>query len=216
VPYVLTQRIEAACARLALLDADLEAARAHASLSDEPRRSRLLGRIHAEAGEHALALATVDEVVAVRTWDHLDVLLVRARCSHTQDERSEALRAALTLAEPDRYVRVFVDEARWIVEPLRELVASWPTSYVADLVTALANEPARSSPQNASGALTDREIEVWRYLGTPLSSREIADALFISRNTLKSHLRSIYRKLGVSTRHDAIARGQERLGSALK
>jgi len=215
VPPPLTERIDAACARLALLDGDLEVARAHAALTDERRRVRLLARIHAEAGEPELALATIEEVDPRATWARLDVLLVRARCARGDEARAAALLDALRLAEPDQYVRIFVDEARWITDPLRELVASWPTSYIAQLVTALANEPARPVANMVTGALTEREIEVWRYLSTPLSTREIAEALFISRNTLKSHLRSIYRKLGVRTRHDAVARGQERLGRAV-
>ena len=158
-------------------------------------------------------MAAIEEVTAARVWDHVDVLLVRARCAPTADERSAALRDALTLAEPDRHVRVIVDEAAWIFEPLRELVGVWPTSYVADLVTAIANEPARRPPAPTTDSLSEREVEVWRYLSTPLSTTEIADALFISRNTMKSHLRSIYRKLGVRNRQDAVARGQVRAQS---
>jgi LuxR family maltose regulon positive regulatory protein len=211
VPPLLTERIDAASARLALLDGDLAAARAHAGAADRNRRARLVARVLAEAGDRSGALHMANQVVPVRIWDRLDVLLVRARCLPRPDERLAALRDAVTLGEREGYVRVFVDEGRWISEPLRELVASWPTPYVAELVTALVNEPAPPSTA-ASGPLSDREIEVWRYLSTPLSTREIADALFISRNTLKSHLRSIYRKLGVSTRQDAVARGHERLG----
>jgi LuxR family maltose regulon positive regulatory protein len=213
VPATLMTRIDATAARLALLDGDLPAARAYAALSDEPRRSRLLARTYAAAGEPQLALAAIEEITAARVWDQVDVLLVRARCAPTADERSAALRDALTLAEPDRHVRVIVDEAAWIFEPLRELVGVWPTSYVADLVTAIANEPARRPPAPTTDSLSEREVEVWRYLSTPLSTTEIADALFISRNTMKSHLRSIYRKLGVRNRQDAVARGQVRAQS---
>jgi LuxR family maltose regulon positive regulatory protein len=210
VPHVLAQRIEATSARLALLEGDVERARAHAALSDEPRRLRLMARIHAEAGEPELALSANEHVVARGRRDRVDGLLVLARCAPADALRARALHEALRTAERDGFMRVFLDEARWITEPLRELVATWPTPYVADLVTALANEPSRSP--RATGALTEREVEVWRYLSTPLSTREVADALFISRNTLKSHLRSIYRKLGVTTRSEAVARGEEQLG----
>jgi LuxR family maltose regulon positive regulatory protein len=169
-----------------------------------------MARIHAEAGDPELALAANEHVVARGLRDRIDGLLVLARCAPADAMRARALHEALTVAERDRFMRVFLDEARWITEPLRELVARWPTPYVADLVTALANEPSRSP--RATGALTEREVEVWRYLSTPLSTREVADALFISRNTLKSHLRSIYRKLGVTTRSEAVARGEEQLG----
>ena len=56
--------------------------------------------------------------------------------------------------------------------------------------------------------LTEREIEVLELLYGSLPLREIAVKLRLSPNTVKSHTRAIYRKLGVSTRHEAITRGQ--------
>ena len=57
--------------------------------------------------------------------------------------------------------------------------------------------------------LTDREIQVLKMLPSRLTLREIADELFISVNTLKFHLRLVYRKLGVASRAEAaeVARG---------
>jgi LuxR family maltose regulon positive regulatory protein len=65
-----------------------------------------------------------------------------------------------------------------------------------------------SAPALTSGSelLTLREREVWRYLATGMSMREIANVLYISRNTLKSHVRNIYQKLGVSNREEAVER----------
>jgi LuxR family transcriptional regulator, maltose regulon positive regulatory protein len=57
--------------------------------------------------------------------------------------------------------------------------------------------------------LTEREISVLRMLATPLSHREIGSALLISLNTVKSHVRSIYRKLIVSSRSEAVSKGTE-------
>jgi LuxR family maltose regulon positive regulatory protein len=66
-------------------------------------------------------------------------------------------------------------------------------------------------PQSiALGApLTEREAAVLRLLRGSLSLREIGQELYLSQNTIKTHTRAIYRKLGVSTRHDAIARGYD-------
>ncbi|MHA6615898.1 LuxR C-terminal-related transcriptional regulator [Pseudonocardia sp. DLS-67] len=58
-------------------------------------------------------------------------------------------------------------------------------------------------------ALSERELAVLTLLPSLLSAREIADELMVSVNTVKSHIRSIYAKLGVSTRRDAIRRAQE-------
>ena len=54
------------------------------------------------------------------------------------------------------------------------------------------------------GLLTSREIDVLRLLSSRLTSHEIAQTLFISMNTLKSHLKSIYLKLGVNSRAQAV------------
>jgi LuxR family maltose regulon positive regulatory protein len=57
--------------------------------------------------------------------------------------------------------------------------------------------------------LSAREIEVLRALSGTGSLREVADALYISRNTIKTHTRALYAKLGVGTREEAVARGRE-------
>jgi LuxR family transcriptional regulator, maltose regulon positive regulatory protein len=61
--------------------------------------------------------------------------------------------------------------------------------------------------------LTEREATILRLLATELSKREIANELFVSVNTVKTHTRAIYRKLGVSSRRDATRRARE-LGAA--
>jgi LuxR family maltose regulon positive regulatory protein len=59
------------------------------------------------------------------------------------------------------------------------------------------------------GPLTEREVAVLRLLGGTLSVREIGQELSVSQNTIKTHTKAIYRKLGVSTRRDAIARSRD-------
>ena len=56
--------------------------------------------------------------------------------------------------------------------------------------------------------LTEREVAVLRLLGGTLSLREIGQELFVSVNTVKTHTQWIYRKLGVTTRHDAVEQGK--------
>ena len=55
---------------------------------------------------------------------------------------------------------------------------------------------------------SSRELEILRYLATGLSNREIAAELYISLNTMKTHVRSLYRRLGVSSRSQALAAGR--------
>jgi LuxR family maltose regulon positive regulatory protein len=56
--------------------------------------------------------------------------------------------------------------------------------------------------------LTSSELAVLRFLPSHMTNQEIAEALFLSINTVKTHLRSAYRKLGVANRRQAIARGR--------
>ena len=58
--------------------------------------------------------------------------------------------------------------------------------------------------------LSDREMEVLRYLAEMLSTAEIAATMFISVNTVRTHIRSILRKLAVSRRNQAVRRARER------
>ena len=81
-----------------------------------------------------------------------------------------------------------------------------------DFVATLIDRPAPSSPSGSSalvGKLTDRERDILYYLPTHLRSAEIGAELFLSVNTVKSHMRAIYRKLGVATRAEAVVRARE-------
>ena len=57
--------------------------------------------------------------------------------------------------------------------------------------------------------LSARELAVLRMLTTDLSQREIGSELHVSMNTVKTHIRTLFRKLGVATRTDAVARARE-------
>jgi LuxR family maltose regulon positive regulatory protein len=78
---------------------------------------------------------------------------------------------------------------------------------LADLLDtpAFAPPPATASPVEP---LTDREQTVLRYLSSKLSTRQIANELYVSVNTVRSHVRSVYRKLDASRRDDAVRRAR--------
>jgi LuxR family maltose regulon positive regulatory protein len=65
-------------------------------------------------------------------------------------------------------------------------------------------------PAGVADDLSERELSVLRLLPSDLSQREIAAELFVSRNTVKTHVRAIFRKLGASARAEAVARARER------
>ena len=152
----------------------------------------------------------------------LHALVLRAR----NDERGAfaALRRALALAEPEGYIRTFADEGEPMADLLRRLLKAWrkersddvPLEYVGTLLEALGAEvttPSRMDLRDAAGLvldpITERELEVLRLLDSNLSNREIAARLFVSLDTVKSHTRHLYAKLGVHNRHQAIARAKD-------
>ncbi len=98
-------------------------------------------------------------------------------------------------------------EAPVILHILRSATPSRPLHRLRALARAVVTEGSRTEA-NAGllDPLTPREIAVLEYLPTRLSNREIADALVISVNTLKTHVRSIYRKLGVEDRDEGVDR----------
>ncbi len=57
--------------------------------------------------------------------------------------------------------------------------------------------------------LSDRELDVLRYLPSNLTTPEIADEMMISINTVRTHIKNIYQKLGVHKRSEAVRRAQE-------
>ena len=68
--------------------------------------------------------------------------------------------------------------------------------------------PASAEPPWPGESLTESEIRVLRYLPTHMGAPEIAAELFLSANTVKTHLRHLYRKLGAHSRHEAVQRAR--------
>lgn len=118
----------------------------------------------------------------------------------------EHLRAAVRLADVEGHSRVFLDAGPLVTDLLRSSGALADASSLEELNLALMRMAAERS--QAEGLLSDRELEVVTQLDTLLSNQEIAEKLLISHNTLKTHIRRIYRKLGAESRRDAVARAQ--------
>jgi LuxR family transcriptional regulator, maltose regulon positive regulatory protein len=146
----------------------------------------------------------------IRAW------LLHALASHALDNMDQAaasLRHAVDLAEPEEHRRIFLDAGapgRALVARYRDWVdVSWP--FLDELAQgALDPVPAAVSPMPVLiEELSERERAVLRYLPSMLTFMEIGSELFISVNTTKSHVRSIYRKLGVVGRRDAVRRARQ-------
>jgi LuxR family maltose regulon positive regulatory protein len=70
-------------------------------------------------------------------------------------------------------------------------------------------QPAQLPVNEWGDVLTDRERKILRYLATNLSNSEISQAEFVSVNTVKTHIAHVYRKLGVTSRREAVRRASE-------
>jgi len=122
---------------------------------------------------------------------------------------------ALGLAEPEAGYRVFLDGGAAVRSAITVLVP--PTSrfagFAGRVLERFDTQGSRlaSAPGAAEVRLTDSERAVLCFLPSHMTNEEISQALFLSVNTVKTHLRSAYRKLGVGSRREAIARGR-RLG----
>jgi LuxR family transcriptional regulator, maltose regulon positive regulatory protein len=103
------------------------------------------------------------------------------------------------------------DEARQALGEAKDLIdACADPGVFADRWDEVSRRLATSTRSTVDGTeLTKREMEILGMLPTRLSQREIGRRLFVSYNTVHSHVRSIYRKLGVSSRVDAVARARE-------
>ena len=96
------------------------------------------------------------------------------------------------------------------IEFLRRAVCADPArAWLADVLLAAVDAIPQQSATSLRAPLTRRESVVLRCLPTLMSNPEIADELYISINTVKSHLRSIYRKLGTATRRETVQRARE-------
>ena len=101
--------------------------------------------------------------------------------------------------------------ARTCLDEARAALASAPDAASVGQMVADAEHQLDSPGTARAGkeGLTERELEVFRLLATDLTQREIGSQLYLSFNTVKSHTRSIFRKLRVSGREQAVARARE-------
>ncbi len=122
----------------------------------------------------------------------------------------ELLQEALRIAEPLHYIQVFLDEGAPLVELLALADQRQPGGYAGRLVALAAPDGRGEARAPASEHnLSERELEVLRLLATDLSGPEIANELVVSLNTLRTHTKNIYTKLGVTTRRAAVRRAGE-------
>ncbi|MDQ4137577.1 MAG: LuxR C-terminal-related transcriptional regulator, partial [Actinomycetota bacterium] len=147
----------------------------------------------------------------------LEILVLQSLAHQLSGDTATALAAlerALAIGEPEGYVRVFVDEGA----PMEALLKALPTTgkageYARRLLAMFGGAdtpgPARDAGSVLVEPLSEREREVLRLLDTDLTGPEIARQLVVSLNTVRTHTKSIYAKLGVNNRRAAVRRAEE-------
>jgi LuxR family maltose regulon positive regulatory protein len=176
-------------------------------------------RVYLAQGDPATALAVLApqrKQMEAKSWadERLKVLVLQAVALHAHGEQDRAVQLlgeALALAAPGGFIRIFVDEGPPMAALLRE-VAKHGTApnYVRQLRAAFGEaEGPMPITQPLIETLSERELEVLRLLGTDLTGPEIARSLIVSLNTLRTHTKNIYTKIGVNSRRAAVRRAEE-------
>jgi LuxR family maltose regulon positive regulatory protein len=179
------------------------------SESDRAAVSRLLGRL-LQAAEAGGRLGSVIEILVVQAL----AFQAHAHLAHAL----ASLERAVALAEPQGYLRIFVDEG----EAMRSLIEKQSrnrgqplSGYMATLLAAFA-QPVAAQPSALTGQpsgmiepLSEREQDVLKLLRGDLSGPEIAQQLSVSLHTLRTHTNNIFKKLGVNNRRAAVRRAEE-------
>jgi LuxR family transcriptional regulator, maltose regulon positive regulatory protein len=157
-----------------------------------------LGRVLIDEGDLTSGIVHLEKALAIRSsypqlspWPTLQILVDLAPAQFALGDRPGA--------------EVLMQRARAILDfhPDAGILAD----QVVRLERSLA--PAAQRPALFGERLTDRELSVLRLLPSHLTHREIGESLFISLNTVKSHVRTIYQKLTVSARIDAVNKARE-------
>jgi len=176
---------------------------------------QLLNRLQQEA-EKVARMSSVLEILILRAL-LLDVL-------GEQQQALDVLAQAVTLAEPEGYVRLFADEGKAMGYLLKRLQATGhdAQSYLqtllaacqsGDLASAELSLPVKKVPpkllQPLIDPLSERELEVLRLLAEGASNAAIAEQLIVATGTVKRHMSNIFSKLAVSNRTQAVARARE-------
>ena len=181
----------------------------------------LLARYTAERAERSIDEATrlLERLLRAaeegqRTGSVIEILVQQALAHQARGQISAALASlqrAVTLAEPEGYVRIFADEGPPIASLLRAVAKQGTAPDYVRRLLAAANKTEDSTPasQGLIEPLSARELDVLRLLGTDLDGPEIARELVVSLNTVRTHTKNIYAKLGVNNRRAAVRRAKE-------
>jgi LuxR family maltose regulon positive regulatory protein len=148
----------------------------------------------------------------------VEVLVLRAIALDMQGDTPSALaelEQAVSLARPEGYMRVFLDEGKSIETLLKVAITQWQDgdllAYARKVLAAFAAEggPPAAAQAPEPAILSERELEVLQLIAAGCSNKEIADELVIAIGTAKRHTANIFDKLDVRNRTEAVAQARQ-------
>ena len=152
----------------------------------------------------------------------IEMYIIKSLALKAQDNKTNAkflLGKALTLAEPGGYIRIIVDEGEEIKQLLNEILKEKNSKtsnhlnlisikYIKKLLLAFETEKKQKKIIKEE-ILSNRELDTLELIAENLSNQEIADKLFISLNTVKTHVSKILDKLYADSRSEAVIKAKE-------
>lgn len=183
----------------------------------------ITAKLSVETNKAEDALALLKELVSkfeekTSLLFRAEVLIQIALAHHLLSNEKQAknsLRKAVALVAPENYCQIFIREGLPLYELLKQIGSQQDSSdpetdhFIASLLTRMSDLSCSGKSKNSPFDLTPREVEVLNCLAKGASYTETAAQLFVSVNTLKTHAKSIYNKLGVGNRTQAINKAKE-------
>jgi LuxR family maltose regulon positive regulatory protein len=211
VPEVTAARV------LVLLHRGKTKAAAH--LAQESGLPAAVARVRLAQGEPSAAIAVLDPLLTQMETggpgsERLRLMALASLALHAGGKKEAAVRllgTALKLAEPGGCVRLFLDEGAPMAGLLSDALAHGLASEYGEKILTAFEPRGLAGPDGWASmeALSRRELEILGLIAKGLSNQEIADRLFISLSTVKGHNLSIFGKLQVQRRAEAIVRARE-------
>lgn len=208
--------LEVAQRRIEMMQTAVSASPFYAPLFLAPARLALAQGDKTAAAAH---LATEFEKADVAGWRYgqIEIRLLQALAAKDTNEGLVFLTDALTMAQSAKFTRVFLDKGKALIPLLHMAASKQVLPEYAQTLLALFEGAIPAMPTSAISeqgdswlveAISEREIEVLQLLADGRTNKEIAQAMFVSVNTVKSHLKSIFGKLNVKNRREAVSQAR--------
>ena len=225
VPPWLEHRLTSVESRARAAAGDIRAALAvaeRASRGSSPEAAVTLAYAWAAAGDHNKARHALAPALTAGSGApgrvRLQAWLVDAQLSYDSGDHARgrrSLESALRLGEPEQLRLPFAMERTWLGPVLRRdpELARAHRQLLGPGLTSPGSAPAQAVTAPVTPViveqLSEREREVLRHVSGMLTTAEVASEMYISINTVKSHLKSIYRKLAAAHRGEAVRRARK-------